>query len=144
MIRCEASVEVDSPPDAAFAFLDNPANAPKWQGLCGALELTSRGAKRVGTPLRYTYRQGSHEGVMDGAITEYEPGKRLGMRFEDKMFGVDVSIRIAPSGKGSRIDQTVDITPRSFAAKLMAPLIRGAAKKQAEEDTAKLKRLLAD
>ena len=142
MIRCEIGLDVARPGAEVFAFVDDVAKAPLWLSRCARLEQSSPLPKRVGSTLRYTYREGAGSGGMDGAVTEYQPGRRLVMRFTDKMFDVEVGFDFAPAGAGTRIEHAVTITPKPLMARLMAPLIRGATQKQIAQDSARLKRLL--
>jgi carbon monoxide dehydrogenase subunit G len=142
MIRCEVGLDVARSPSEVFAFVDDVGQAPRWLSRCQSIEQTSPLPKRVGTTLRYTYKEGAGPGVMEGAVTAYEKDRTLAMHYDDRMFGVDVSFRFAPQGTGTHIDHAVAITPKALMAKLMAPLIRGATRKQITGDTAMLKRLL--
>jgi uncharacterized protein YndB with AHSA1/START domain len=142
MIHCEVTVHVPRPPSVVFAFVDDASKMPSWLGMCVELRQTSAGPKQVGTTLLYTYRQGGRESQMSGVVTEREPDRRLGMQYQDQQFAVAVSLRLEPSGTGTQLTHIVEITPKSFAARLMSPLIRGATQKQLAQDTAKLVALL--
>ena len=142
MIRCEVMLEVGRPPADVFAFVDDIGKAPQWLGRCVEIQQTSPPPKRVGTTLRYFYKEGGRRGEMDGVVTEYEKDKRLAMSYSDKMFDVAVAFRFEPSGFGTKVQHNVEITPKAFVAKLMSPMIGAATRKQVERDTAKLKGLL--
>lgn len=79
---------------------------------------------------------------MDGVVTEYEPGKRLGMKYTDRMFEVSIGFDVAPNGNGSHVTERVSIEPRRLVARLMTPLIRRATRWQTNKDMAALKRML--
>jgi carbon monoxide dehydrogenase subunit G len=144
VIRTEQSVDVARAPADAFAFLDEPSNAPRWMGMCTKLEQTSAGPKQVGTTMHYAHNQGHGAGgTMDGVVTRYEPGRLLAMTFVDTMFEVAVSFAVEPSGAGSKVTIASEITPVGFLAKMMTPMIRSGAAGQMAKDVAKLKELLS-
>ena len=142
MIRCERAIDVARPPSDVFAFVDDVSRAPHWLSRCASLEQTSPGPKGVGATLRYVYREGGGSGTMEGTVTECEKDRTLMMHYSDRMFDVEVGFRFAPQGSGTRLEHAVSISPRAFMMKLMAPMIRGATKKQLDQDMATLKRLL--
>jgi uncharacterized protein YndB with AHSA1/START domain len=144
MIRCDATVDVDRPPDDVFAFIDDVTKTPRWVVRCAALELTSPPPKGVGATLRYTYKERSRTGVMDGVVTEHEPGRRLVMKFVDKNFEVALAFRLDRAGRGTRVEHAIEIWPRSLPAKLMTPFVRGVTQQQIERDLAQLKESLSD
>jgi hypothetical protein len=55
---------------------------------------------------------------------------------------VSVAFKLEAADGGTHIAHTVEITPKSFVAKLMQPILRGATKQQVKKDTAKLKEIL--
>ena len=142
MIRCEIGLDVARTPSDVFAFVDDTTKAPLWLSRCVGIEQTSPPPKRVGTALHYSYKEGGRAGTMVGAVTAYEKDRQLTMRYEDRMFDVEVGFRFEPTGSGTRIAHAIEITPKAFMARLMAPMIRGATQKQIAQDTATLKRLL--
>lgn len=142
MIHCEVTVHVPRPPSAVFALVDDVTRMPSWLGMCVELRQTSAGPRQVGAALLYQYRQGGRVSQMEGVVTEREQDRKLGMTFHDRHFEVAVRFRFEPSGAGTQIQHVVEITPKSFVARLMSPLIRGATQKQIAKDTAKLVEVL--
>ena len=67
---------------------------------------------------------------MDGEITARAPNERLTFRYSDAMMEVGVDFQVAPSPAGTKLQHTIDITPKTFFAKLMSPLIRRQLPKQ--------------
>lgn len=143
MIRTEQSVDVPRPPAESFAFLDDASRTPSWMGMCTKLEQTSPAPKRVGSTMHYAHNQGSNGGSMDGVVTEYEPGRRLTMKFTDKMFEVVVALSVEPRDAGTRIGYVLEITPLAFLAKMMTPMIGKASLLQTAKDASSLKELLS-
>ena len=142
MIHCEASVAISRLPTVVFAFVDDVTKAPQWLGMCQSLELVSPTPKRKGSELRYLYKEGRGTKEMVGTVTAHDPQGRLEMTLSDAMFEIAITFRVEPAAGGSRFELVFDITPKKFAAKLMAPMIRGMTQKQVLKDTVKLKSLL--
>jgi len=142
MIHCEATIEIDKPPEAVFAFVDDAAQSPRWVGMCQTLEVLGPLPKRVGTKLRYSYKQGGAVRAMEGTVTGYEPPRRIEMTFTDKGFRIVVAYHVEHAVIGTGFRETIDIEAKLFFAKLMAPLMRAATRRQIAKDVAKLKELL--
>jgi uncharacterized membrane protein len=142
MIKHESSVEITKPVDDVFAFVDNLSQAPRW--LEGCLEVTqlSPGPKAVGTHLHYVHRQGGRRGEMDGTVTAYDKGHRLGMQYADSMFDVAIDFRFTATATGTVVAHTCAITPKRLLGKLMAPLIGMTNRKQVAHNVARLKGVL--
>jgi carbon monoxide dehydrogenase subunit G len=129
-IHYEHSLEVSRPPEDAFSLLDDVSQTPKWLERCTGIEKLTPGANAVGTKLRYSYKDGGRRGTMDGEITARQPNERLTMRYSDTMMDVVVDFRVAKADRGARLTHAIDITPKTFMAKLVLPLIRRSLPKQ--------------
>jgi carbon monoxide dehydrogenase subunit G len=79
---------------------------------------------------------------MEGAVTAYERPRRLEMTLTDKLFTLVVVFSLESAGAGTRFAYDMRITPTSFMAKLMSPMIRSSTQKQITKDVAKLKSIL--
>jgi hypothetical protein len=62
--------------------------------------------------------------------------------YHDSMFDVSVDLRVAPAPDGSLTTHIIEITPKTFMAKLMSPLIRMGLGKQTRTAAGNLKKLL--
>jgi carbon monoxide dehydrogenase subunit G len=142
VIRCENAIEVSVPPAEAFATVDDHQRAPRWLSRCIEIRQTSDGPKSVGTTLLYRYHERGREGSMSGSVTEYAKDQALAMRFSDAMAEIRLAFRFAPSGAGTRIDETVEVVLKGLVGKLMSPLIGRLAKAQVENDGRALKALI--
>jgi len=130
-LHFEERVEVRRSPAQCFAFVDDFANAPRWNELCVALV-------REGDGLIYTYKQGRGQAVMNGFIVERDPPRRLLLGFSDRMFEIEIGFRFDAIPGGTRIEHTLQLEPRSFLVKLMSPLLRRVMKKQTANQAAAL------
>jgi len=142
MIECTNEIDVAQPPDQVFAFIDAEDKAPRWLSQCVELTRTSAGEKDVGTTLRYVYKQPGRRGTMNGIVTAYQRGERLAMKYTDRMFEVAIGFDVAPTANGSHVTERISIEPKGFVAKLMAPIVRRATRRQTSKDMAALKRVL--
>lgn len=124
-ISFEHTLDVPAAPTTVFAILDDVERTPEWLTRCVGMEKLSTGPTGVGTRLRYAFRDAGREGVMEGEVTAHEPGRRLTMRFDDSQMTALVDFRVAPAGDGATsLTHAIELTPKTFAGKLFAPLIR--------------------
>jgi len=142
MIECTNEIDVAQAPADVFAFIDAEEKAPRWLSQCVSLERTSPGEKVVGSTLRYIYRQPVRTGTMDGVVTAYEPGKRLEMKYTDRMFDIAVGFDVTPTERGSHVTERISIEPKAFLAKVMAPILRRVTRRRTSKDMTALKRAL--
>lgn len=129
-IHFEHAIDVACPPAKAFSVLDDVSQTPQWLARCTGIEKLTPGENRVGTKLRYSYREGGRVGVMEGETTARKHDERLTFRYDDKMMGVTVDFRVAKTAGGTRLVHAIDITPKTFMARMMSPLIRRMMPKQ--------------
>jgi hypothetical protein len=79
---------------------------------------------------------------MEGEILIREPNRRLMCRYADKTFQVDVDFRVSPAAEGAQLTHLIEITPKTWLVRMMAPLIRMGLPKQTREAMEGLKRVL--
>lgn len=133
---------IAAPPDRVFAAIDDLPLTSKWLPPCVSLEKIGSGPNATGDALRYVYRQGGAEKEMAGRIASRTPGERLHCIYGDDMFEVSVDLRVAPGPTGSLTTHIIEMTPKSFMANLLTPLVRMGLKKQTREAAANLKALV--
>ena len=141
-IRCEHAEIIRTTPERAFAAIDNLPLTAKWLPPCVSLEKIGDGPNAPGDKLRYVYRQGGKTAEMAGEIVARTPGERLHCKYFDSMFEVSVDLRVSAAPDGALTTRVIEITPRTFLAKLMSPLIRLGLGKQTREAAGNLKKLL--
>src|SRR5438046_235883 len=129
-IHFEHGMGIEQSPEQAFAVLDDVSDTPKWLARCTGIQKLTEGENRVGTRLRYSYKDGGRAGVMDGEITARIPNERLTFHYADSMMDVIVDFRISKTDSGARLVHAIDITPKTFMAKLVSPMIRKQLAKQ--------------
>jgi hypothetical protein len=123
-----------------FAIIDDVSRTPDWLTRCTGIDKLDDGPNRVGTPLRYHYRDGRRTGTMDGEIVARAEDRHFAMRFTDSMMDVTVDFVAAPDGVGTTLTHTVDIATKGFGL-LFAPLIRRTLPRQTIDAMGRLKAL---
>ena len=142
MIEHELTFASPRAPDEVFAYLADVARTPEWLSTCVRVEVLSPGAVRLGTALRYTYRQLSRTGHLEGSVTTFEPARSLRFAYADTMLAITVGFEITQGSGRTRVLHTIAIEPRSPMMRLFQPLIRREVVRQAALDVATLARLL--
>jgi hypothetical protein len=141
-IRYEHAETVRASVEQAFAAIDDLPLTAKWLPPCVSLEKVGNGPNAAGDRLRYVYRQGGRTAEMAGEIIARAPGERLHCKYFDKAFDVSVDLRVAPAADGAVTTHIIEITPKTFSARLLSPLIRLGLGKQTRDAAANLKKLL--
>lgn len=117
------TLRVDAPPEQIFAILDDVTRTPQWLERCTGIDVITPGPPRVGTRLRYHYKDGRQSGVMAGRIVAYEPNRHIAMEYADRMMDVVVDFAAEPAeATASRLTHTITIRPRGLG-KVLGPLI---------------------
>ena len=133
---------VRTTPERAFAAIDNLPLTADWLPPCISLKKVNDGPNAVGDKLQYVYKQGGREAEMVGEILSRVPGERLHCKYQDSMFEVFVDLRVSAKEADTLTTHIVEIIPKTFTGKLMAPLIRIGLRKQTREAAKNLKQLL--
>jgi hypothetical protein len=138
------SVELDRSPEAAFAYITDPATFTEWQDAVVSASLEGGGAPRQGAKVRLRRRVGRREQDLTTEFTEFDPPRRYAFR------GIDGPIRpigrgtVEPVGDGNRSRFTfeLDFEGHGFG-KLLLPLVRRQAQKELQETHRNLQQRLA-
>ncbi|TCV97794.1 hypothetical protein EC912_101811 [Luteibacter rhizovicinus] len=111
-------------PEQVFDMLDDFSVTPKWLDRCIRFQKHQPGPNEVGDAVRYVYLDGLRLGVMEGIITARCRAEHLSCQYADRKMTVSIAFRMRPRGPGTYLTHNVDILPKGFLARLMAPLIR--------------------
>lgn len=134
------TLPVSADPSTVFGIVDDVGRTPEWLARCTGIEKLDDGPNRVGTPLRYHYRDGRRTGSMDGSIVARVPDRHFTMQFTDSMMDVTVDFAATPDGVGTSLTHTIDIATKGFGL-LFAPVIRHTLPKQTLDAMTRLKAL---
>ena len=141
-IRYQHEEIVRTTPELAFAAIDDLPLTSEWLPPCVSLTKHGVGPNTVGDRLEYVFKQGGKEAKMEGEIVARVPDEQLHCKYVDRMFDVSVDLRVAKSSGGTVTTHIIEITPKTFMARLMSPVIRLGIGKQTREAAKNLKRLL--
>jgi uncharacterized protein YndB with AHSA1/START domain len=139
MIRVEASVVINRPPDEVFAFATDPAHVPEWQS--SALEAGVDGPLQAGVTGREVRKFLGRKMESTIRIEEYEPPRRFALQVTSGPVPFHVQQTVEPDGEGSRISVVIEGEPGGFF-KLAEPLVERAVRRELEGNFATLKDIL--
>lgn len=141
-IESDAGIEIACPAEEVFAFLADVSQGPRWLPTCGALEKLTPGPDRVGTQLRYTYRDESRSIVMPGQIVGYQPSNLLAFEYGGDLVNATAEFHLEPTVRGTQVAYKLRIIPQTFLVGLASPLIRRQAVHEAKVALERLRELL--
>jgi carbon monoxide dehydrogenase subunit G len=107
--KLHEQIETVLPPDAAFDYIADFANAAEWDPGTERSERVDPGPVGVGARYRLDVRIGSRVAPMEYRITAFEPSRRVVLEGTGSGVSAVDEIRFAPAGHGTRIDYTADI-----------------------------------
>lgn len=142
MISVEGTMLIHRPSLDVWSFMAEVSNAPKWDtGILEAVQ-TSSGPAGVGMTVRAMSTLGGRGEVLDLVVTEYEPGRTLGWRFDVKAGRVQVHYGFESQTDGTRLTKRTDVWPKGYF-RLLQPLIRRRLQKtETVADLGNVRRLL--
>lgn len=140
MINVTGTVDVSRPSADVFAFLADPANAPKWQSELSHSELLSEGPVRLGSKFKEVVKFLGRPIELICEYVEFEPGRKMVFQSRNsKAMQFDVTLQVEPRGAGAS-DVTVSSSTRlGGALRLLEPLFAGEIKNASKNELRKLK-----
>ncbi|MCX6078795.1 MAG: SRPBCC family protein [Chloroflexi bacterium] len=141
MIDFEIGTLIDRPVEAAFAFLSNPLNLPRWQSMLAEIKPVATGPVGVGSKFS---TKGERLGrKIDGLleITEFEPPVKFGYKGSAGPMQVHGLITLKPAGTGARVLLKAHAEPGGMF-KLAEGLLANQVKSQMEANLDRLKAVL--
>lgn len=140
MLEAESTVEIAKPPADVFAHLRDAEHMSKW--VTHLVKGTAPLASPAGTKLQLEFREmGSRTRVADTEILEFEEARKLALKMSDRSFDIVIRFSLEPAGTGTRVTYRMEATPKSAMMRFTARLGARAAKRQQEEELARLKAL---
>jgi uncharacterized membrane protein len=143
MAQIVDTVEIDRPPEAVFAYMDQLERHGEWQADIRSVRVETEGPTRVGT--RATDKRKMPMGTMETTyeITEHDPPKKASFRGVNGPVRPVGSVTIEPldGGSRSRVTLSMDLVGHGVG-KLMAPLVRMQARKDVPKAQRKMKEIL--
>jgi carbon monoxide dehydrogenase subunit G len=109
MTTLRERVTTTLPPDEAFAFVADFANAASWDPGTASSVRMGDGPVDVGARYRLGVRVAGRVVPMDYEVTAFDPAKRVVLRGTGRGIRATDEIRFAPLPNGTEIDYTADI-----------------------------------
>jgi uncharacterized protein YndB with AHSA1/START domain len=131
VIRFEFSIEVDRPPTEVFAYITDADRLPEWQS--DVVEAEWLGEPAQGARIREVRSFLGRRFEIEQEVTDYEPGRRFGLRAVSGPFPLSVVVILEPRDVGSRVRFSGEAEPGGFF-KLAEPFVARVAKRQARTD----------
>jgi uncharacterized protein YndB with AHSA1/START domain len=135
MINVTGTVAVSRPSAEVFAFLADPANAPKWQSELSHSELLTDGPVRLGSKFKEVIKFLGRPIELICEYVEFEPGHKMVFQSRNsKAMQFDVTFLVEPRSPGAAQVTVASSTRLGGALRLLEPLfageIRSASKKE--------------
>lgn len=142
-MRMTASREVTRPADEVFDFFSDASNNPKWQAGMVSCVWTTEPPIAVGSTYEQKARFMGRDVISTFVVKGLDPGRRIEIETVESTFPIRV-IRTVESIDERSCRVTAEITggPDRGVLKLLAPLMRGRAKRSVDADYDRLVHLL--
>ncbi len=142
MRHVERSGDLPVDPDAAFAFIADLDNLPRWQsGVTGAERLTD-GPIAVGSVARVERSLMGQTIQADLTVTELDPPRRLVLATEVSGMKVDAILTLEPRDGGSHATFGMDIRGGGLFGGAMEGMVAGAAEGEIDASLTRLREAL--
>lgn len=142
MVKVQASIEIERPPDAVYAFIANDfeRNYPRWSPEVKELRVISKGPMRVGTLARQVRVDQGRRTESTFKITQMQPSRRL--TFKGTSFPFVVDYLLDDASQHTRLTFTFELRRIDLMMRPFEKLIRVAVQDGAERTVRNLKRLI--
>lgn len=142
VIEVTVRIDVDVPPDDAFAFWSDWTNNPRWQQGMERCEWTSEPPLRVGSTYDQHARMLGRPIVSSFQVVEHEPDRHLRIVTTQSTLPLDISRTVtAREDGGSTLTAVIRGEPQG-PMRLLNPLMRRMVERNVTADYARLKALL--
>ena len=141
MPRFEQEVVIDRSPAEVFAYLGDLANLPEWQGSVEAIHADEDGPLRVGAGFTEVRRVAGKRLESRLEVETLDPGAELTLRVVSGPVPGAVRHLLEPAGESTRLRVVGELAGGGLRG-LAGPLLERAARREAEADLRRLKRVL--
>lgn len=138
MIRADAAVHIDRPPEAVFDLLADPRNEPRW--LPGAKRVTMMTPEpvRLGSRFEGEY---ARAGAVTIELVAFERPSRVTFRAASKIVRFDDDVTLAAENGGTRLVAVMEAAPHGVM-RLLAPVMGRTMRRQFAANWLALKRVM--
>ncbi len=144
VVRFEASVEIEQPPERVFDYVTDPENLSRWVGPITEVRNVQRAASdqlREGDSFTLVVKFLGRRFEMPCEVTNYLSNRRFSFRSTGGPMPQGYTYTFEPRLKGTHFTHSVEAEPGTFF-RLTGPLFEAAGKRQVNNDLATLKDLL--
>jgi hypothetical protein len=142
VVKAQASIQIERPPDAVYAFVaeDFERNYPRWSPEVKELRMISKGPLRVGTIARQVRVDQGRRTESTFKITQLQPAQQL--TFQGTSFPFLVDYRFDGASEHTKLTFTFELRRLDLMMRPFEKLIRSAVQDGAERTVRNLKRLI--
>jgi len=138
MGKISVDTTINATPEAVFAYVADVSKHPEWGQHQNAV--TKRGEGDVGVGTVYdTINHQFGEQKETVTVTDYSPGKVFGFDASGVLGVAHHSFEMTPSGSGTQLTKTMQMTRTKLLARLSAPMIAMQQPKALKEDLRRIK-----
>lgn len=142
MAEFNASVTIERPVDAVFAYVGKFERWPEWRLALTSARRITPGPTGAGSRAAVTGQMMGRSVEMEVEVTAYAPGERIGFKTGGHV-EAEGEFRFESAGTGTRVSVVGTATPPA-ALKIAGPLIARQANEMWANDLAALKGILED
>ena len=136
------SIEMQSPVEIVFGYLENPEHIKEWVDGLVEMELLTNGGSRVGAKTRQVHVEHGRRIELFEEVLAYEPNQRVKIKAETEGFWLTAEYKLHPVNGGTRIDYEAETHLESWFMKLMSPIVHRASRQKVIGDLGRLKTLV--
>lgn len=143
-MKLSFSIDINSPPEAVFHWVENPEKAMQWMTSVTEGEILHETPEKVGTSFREFVEEDGEGIEIQGVITGYDPGRSISFHLESRVHVVDVVFRADAISYGTRLTQIANVRwkfPVNVISLFMGGKIKQNISTQSQKEFEKLKEL---
>lgn len=123
-MRQTRRLRINAPVERVWALIDDEANLPRW--MPNVVSTRFPAGKPKDNPVGARFVQEMNEGgkisSFEGEVTEYEPGRLLGVLLKPEAFAIHVVYHVTGDADWTRLDYGCDVRPMTWKGWIMLSL----------------------
>lgn len=143
-MRNKHTMEIAAPAEVVFEWIDEPERVMQWLGHVVEYERADETQEKVGTRVRQVWDDAGHRTELNGHVTAYEPGQRLGIELAGDGVKVKVDYTLRDLGGRTELSQETDMRYMGLLGVIdmvAGPLLRKSYRGELERNFARLAKL---
>ena len=138
----KVTVTINKPVEKVWELFMNPDNLKNWLTGFVSVEPISGNAGEAGSVSKLKFMERGKLVEVKETVMAATPNKQYSFEMEHKDFHGKTDVRLVSLGNRTEFIQTVEFFPKGFMMKLMMPIVKGAMKKQMENELINLKNFI--